>query len=334
MKSVSIIGATGYTGGELLRYLLRHPGVKIAHVTSVSSSGKKIASIHGDLLGKINLTLKKNDPLKISKDSDLVFLCLPHAESASTAKKYLDLGVKVIDLSADFRFKDAALYEKWYKVQHPHPNLLKQAVYGLPEFYREKIKKAKLIANPGCYSTTSILTAAPLIKHKLAVKNSIVIDAKSGISGAGRKVESRYLFCETHENFLAYGVSGHRHLPEIEDQLGAKVTFVPHLLPVNRGILATVYAKLTKKISARDLRKIYADFYEDETFVAVLEEGKYPELKNVQHSNFCQIGVGLDARGETAVAVGVTDNLGKGASGQAVQNMNLALGFREETGLI
>ncbi len=334
MKTVSIIGATGYTGGELLRYLIPHPGVKIVHVTSESSSGKKISAVHQDLLGKISLTLEKNNPEKIAKDSDLVFLCLPHAESAATAKKYLDAGVKVIDLSADFRLKDAKLYEKWYKVQHPHPQLLSQAVYGLPEFYREKIKKAKLIANPGCYSTTSILTAAPLVKHKLVVKNSIVIDAKSGVSGAGKKVDARYIFCETHENFLAYGVSGHRHLPEIEDQLGAKVVFVPHLLPVNRGILSTVYAKLARKISAKDLREVYADFYKDETFVQVLEEGKYPELKSVQHSNFCQIGVGLDSKGETAIAVGVTDNLGKGASSQAVQNMNLVLGFKEETGLI
>ncbi|OGR82385.1 MAG: N-acetyl-gamma-glutamyl-phosphate reductase [Elusimicrobia bacterium RIFCSPLOWO2_01_FULL_54_10] len=333
MKKVSIIGATGYTGGELIRYLLRHPGVRVVHVSSERSAGQKVSALHPDLLGKIDLILHKQDPDKIAKDSDLVFLCLPHAESATAAKRYLDLGVKVIDLSADFRLKSAALYEKWYKVRHPQPALLKQAVYGLTEFYRSKIKGAKLIANPGCYSTTSILTAMPLVKKGLAKRGSIVIDAKSGVSGAGRKVEEKYIFGETHENFLAYGVSGHRHLPEIEQELGVPATFVAHLLPVFRGILVTVYAKLSRKISVKDLHKIYSDFYKGERFVRVLDEGKFPDIRAVQHSNFCHIGVGMDPKGDTAVIVGVTDNLGKGAAGQAVQNMNLVLGFKEETGL-
>lgn len=333
MKRVSVIGATGYTGGELLRYLIRHPGVRVSHVTSEKSAGQKVSAIHSDLLGKFDLALCKNDADKISKDSGLVFLCLPHAESAVWAKRYLDRGVKVIDLSADFRLKDPKSYEKWYKSPHPHPELLKRAVYGLPEIYRNKIRGAKLIANPGCYSTTSILTALPLIKKGWAKNGSVVIDAKSGVSGAGRKIESRYIFCETHENFFAYSVAGHRHLPEIEQELKTSVTFVPHLLPVNRGILATVYAKLSKKVSAAEIQAAYAEFYKGETFVNVLEEGKFPELKSVQNSNFCRIGVGLDPKGETAVLVGVTDNLGKGAAGQAVQNMNLVLGLKEETGL-
>ncbi|OGR88694.1 MAG: N-acetyl-gamma-glutamyl-phosphate reductase [Elusimicrobia bacterium RIFCSPLOWO2_01_FULL_60_11] len=333
MKNVSVIGATGYTGGELLRYLLRHPGVRVSHATSERSAGQKVSVLHTDLAGRLDLTLVKNDPDKISKDSGLVFLCLPHAESAAWAKKYLDRGVKVIDLSADLRLASVKSYEKWYKTTHPHPELLKKAVYGLPELYRAKIKGAKLVANPGCYSTTSILTALPLVKKGWARKGSIVIDAKSGVSGAGRKIESRYLFCEAHENFLAYAVTGHRHLPEIEQELGQSVTFVPHLLPVNRGILATVYAKLSKKISAKELHAAYAEFYKGEAFVKVLDEGKFPELKSVQHTNYCHIGVGLDPKGDTAVLVGVTDNLGKGAAGQALQNMNLVLGFKEGTGL-
>jgi N-acetyl-gamma-glutamyl-phosphate reductase len=189
------------------------------------------------------------------------------------------------------------------------------------------------VANPGCYSTVSILTALPLIKKGWAKKGAVVIDAKSGVSGAGRKIESRYLFCETHENFLAYSVTGHRHLPEIEQELKTQVTFVPHLLPVNRGILATVYAKLSKKISAKELHEVYAEFYKEETFVKVLDEGRFPELKSVQHTNFCHIGVGLDPQRETAILVGVIDNLGKGAAGQAVENMNLVFGFKEEMGL-
>ena len=333
MKNVSVIGASGYTGGELLRYLLRHPWVKIAHCTSESASGRKISSIHGDLEGRLDLVAQKNDVKKIAGDSDLVFLCLPHGQSARYAKAYLDEGLKVIDLSADLRLRSPGIYEKWYKVRNPHPNLIKKAVYGLPEIYREKIRGAMLVANPGCYSTTSILAALPLTKKNLARKGSIVIDAKSGVSGAGKKVESRYLFCETHENFFPYAVSGHRHQPEIEQELGADVTFVPHLLPVQRGILATVYASLARKMSAADLREIYAEYSKDEPFVIVLEEGKFPELKSVQNGNYCHIGVGLDSRGGRAIVAAATDNLGKGASGQAVQNMNLVFGMKEETGL-
>lgn len=339
MINVSVVGATGYTGGELVRALLKHPEAEIRHCTSESYAGKPVSSVHPDLTGRCNIVAEKLNVPRIARDSEVVFLCLPHGESARTAKLFLDRKIKVIDLSADFRLKSAKLYRQWYGVRHPHSELLKKAVYGLPEIYREEIRQSDLIANPGCYATATILSLLPLLKKNLAEARSIVVDAKSGVTGAGKKLESRYLFCEENENFLAYGVANHRHVPEIEqtlsDQAGkaVRMTFVPHLLPVNRGILVTAYAALKKKISSRQLRELFAEFYDGEPFVSVLKEGSFPELKSVQHSNFCQIGVRSDERNQKAVIVGVIDNLGKGASTQAVQNMNLMFHLDETLGL-
>ena len=333
MNRVSIVGATGYTGGELLRILLRHPGIRVTHATSETFAGKNLSSVHPDLLGRCGLVAEKLNVRAVARDTDAAFLCLPHGRSADTAKRFLDLGVRVIDLSADFRLKSLPGYRKWYGSAHPHPRLVPEAVYGLPEIHRRKIAGARLVANPGCYATASILALLPLAKSGRIKPGSVVIDAKSGVSGAGRKVEARYLFCETNENFLAYAVGRHRHAPEIEQELGAQVTFVPHLLPVNRGILVTAYADLKSPDSNAGLSELYRDFYRGEAFVKVLSPGAFPELRAVQNSNFCHIGVATAARGRRAVVVGVIDNLGKGASGQAVQNMNILLGMDEKSGL-
>ncbi len=330
---VSIIGASGYTGGELVYYLLKHPYAEILHCTSNSFAGELISKAHPTLSISSNIKFEKCDVDKISKDSDLVFLCLPHARSAEMAKQFLEKKVKVIDLSADFRLKSKSLYEKWYG-PHPCPELLKSAVYGLCELYRKEVKGANLVANPGCYATATILSAIPLIKKGILQKNSLVVDAKSGTSGAGKKLDTKYLFCEVNENFFAYALEGHRHWPEIQQVLGQNFTFVPHLLPVERGILVTLYAQLKKKLSRAALWSIYDQFYKGEPFVQVLPEGAFPQLRSVQKSNFCQIGVQVDSTGHKAIIVGVIDNLGKGASGQAVQNMNLMFHLNETCGLI
>lgn len=341
MIRAAIIGATGYTGGELLRYLLRHPSVSIAHCTSESSPGKSVFDFHPGVFPREgrDIILEKCDPKKIGKDVDVVFTCLPHGHSARTAKQFLDGGAKVIDLSADYRLKSASVYKQWYGAAHPHPELLKKAVYGLPEKYREEIMRADLIANPGCYATTSILTILPLIEHNLVDPKSVIVDAKSGVSGAGKKLEHKYLFCEADENFSAYAVSKHRHMPEIEQEVSVQnrkvsLTFVPHLLPLSRGILAAVYASLKKKLGTAQLLNIYKNFYADEPFVRVLEEGKFPDLKSVQYSNYYLVGAKVDERNQRVIAIGVLDNLAKGASSQAVQNMNLLFGFEETSGLL
>lgn len=341
MLKVSVIGATGYTGGELIRTLLKHPQVKITHCTSESFAGQPIFSIHPDLSGRCELIAEKCHVDVIAKNSDLVFLCLPHGSSAKLAKRFLEKKIKVVDLSADFRLKSNALYKKWYGTKHPCPELLKKSVYGLPEIYREQIKRADLIANPGCYATATILTLLPLISGNIVKTGYIIVDAKSGLSGAGKKVDPRYLFCETHENFSAYAVGRHRHCPEIEQELSflssptpVSLTFVPHLLPINRGILVTAYADLKKKISTASLLRLYAEFYAEEPFVVILPENSFPEIKSVQNSNFCQIGVRVDEKNQRAIMVGAIDNLGKGASSQAIQNMNLIFQLGETSGLL
>lgn len=334
MINVSILGATGYTGGELIRTLLRHPEVRVTHITSETCPGQPIDSIHQDLAGRTDLVLEKRDISAIARDSDLAFLCLPHGKSAKAGKQLLDKGLKVVDLSADFRLKTESRFQKTYGIRHPHPKLLKQAVYGIPEIHRKKIAASSLVANPGCYSTAAILAAHPLFKKGLAKAGSLIVDAKSGVSGAGRKVDPRYIFCETNENFFAYAVGRHRHAPEIEQELKTTVTFVPHLLPINRGILATVYVDLKKPVSGTALRKIYTEAYAGEPFILVLPEGSFPEIKSVQHSNFCHIGVRSGSQGRRAIIVAAIDNLGKGASSQAVQNMNLMCGLDERMGLL
>lgn len=341
MIRAAVVGATGYTGAELLQYLLRHPRARVTHCTSESSAGKRLSEVHPWLTGRDlgKMRLENLDAAAVAGDSDVAFLCLPHGQSARTGQALLERKVKVIDLSADFRLKSAAVYEEWYG-EHPCPDLLRRAVYGLPEIHRKKIAKADLVANPGCYATGTALTLLPLVKSGLAKKGSIVVDAKSGTSGAGKKIEARYLYCEVNENFLAYGVARHRHVPEIEQTLSEAagsditLTFVPHLLPVNRGILVTAYADLKKRVSTADLLKVYSRFYSGEPFVKVLDEGRFPELQPVQRTNFCHIGLRVDERHGRAVVLGVIDNLGKGASSQAVQNMNLLFRLEETTGLL
>jgi N-acetyl-gamma-glutamyl-phosphate reductase len=276
---------------------------------------------------------------KISKESDVVFLCLPHGASAEVAKKFFDDKIKVIDLSADFRYKDIAVYEDTYKVTHPAKALNACAVYGLPELYKKDIAKADIVANPGCYTTTSILSLYPLLKDGLVGGDNIIIDAKSGVSGAGKKVELSYNFCEQNENFKAYSVTVHRHTSEIEQELSLaagrrlKICFTPHLLPVNRGIFATIYCDLSPKISDAQIEQSYKKFYKNAPFVKINDSGIMPELKNVRGSNMCEIGFKADRRLSKLIICGVTDNLIKGASGQAVQNMNLMFGLDESCGL-
>jgi N-acetyl-gamma-glutamyl-phosphate reductase len=341
MIRVSIIGATGYTGGELLRYLIRHPEVKLAHLTSENFAGQPIHTLHKFLKGRCGILCEKANPAAIAEDSDVVFLGLPHGASAKTAAALLAKGVKVIDLSADFRLQNLATYTRWYG-KHPVPKLIKEAVYGLPERYRDDIRQTRLVAAPGCYSTTSILAGLPLMAKGLLGKGPVIIDAKSGISGAGRKTEIVYLYSEANETMQAYGLKGHRHQPEILQEwqraagkkAGIDLIFVPHLVPMNRGIFITLYAPLAKRMSAQTLRDIYLDYYLREPFVTVLEANESPEVKGVSYTNHCQIGVTVDPSGQRAIIMAVTDNLGKGASSQAVQCMNLMFGLPETTGLL
>ncbi|MBI5043627.1 MAG: N-acetyl-gamma-glutamyl-phosphate reductase, partial [Nitrospirae bacterium] len=298
-----------------------------------------VAQLFPNLKEKTDLCFEKNNPALISKKADFIFLCLPHCAAMDSAKAYLKYGKKVVDLSADFRLKDYKIYEKWYKEKHTAKDLLKRAVYGLPELYRDKIKKAVLVANPGCYPTSAILAIAPLLKSKWAkgVDLPIIIDSKSGVSGAGRGAEAAYLFTEANESVRAYKIGTHRHTPEIEQELSKaadkniKVSFTPHLIPMNRGILSTIYIK--KRIDVKALLLHYKGFYENEPFVRVLDSGALPDTKNVRGSNICEIGVVEDKRIGMIVIVSAIDNLIKGASGQAIQNMNIMMGFDEECGL-
>ena len=344
MIRVSIIGASGYTGGELLRYLIRHPEVKLAHLTSENFAGQPIHTLHKFLKGRCSLILEKANPAAIAQNSDVVFLGLPHGASAKTAAALLAKGVKVIDLSADFRLKNLAQYTRWYG-PHPEPKLIKEAVYGLPERYREAIRRARLIAAPGCYSTTSILAGLPLVAKGLLGAGQMILDAKSGVSGAGRKVDAMYLFAEDNESMQAYGLKGHRHFPEIvqewqqaaadaKKKTKVDLVFVPHLIPMNRGIFVTLYAPLAKKIRVEALREAYLSYYLREPFVTVLAPHESPEIKGVTFTNHCQIGVSIEPSGQRAVIMAVTDNLGKGASSQAIQCMNLMFNLDEATGLL
>ena len=336
---IAIVGSSGYTGGELFRILLQHPGVVVTAVTSEKSAGKPITDIFPHLLGLTDLVCEPLDPAAIAKKADLAFLALPHVTAQEAAFHLRKLGVKVIDLSADYRLADPSVYEKWYEHRHQYPDLLKAAVYGLPELHRERIRKASLIANPGCYPTSAILGLAPVIAKKLIDSTTIVIDSKSGVSGAGRSPALAYHYPEANEGLMAYKVGAHRHTPEIEQELsllaGAQVTlsFTPHLVPMNRGILSTIYGSLTGPADTGKLQAVFQDFYRNEPFVRVLQPGQFPNVRNVRGSNFCDIGVHADVRTGRAVIVTVIDNLVKGASGQAVQNMNLMAGFEESAGL-
>lgn len=342
MLKVAIVGASGYTGVELIRLLSNHPKVEITAVTSEQSAGKNIASIFSSLTGVFERTLESLSIDNVASKADLIFTALPHQKAMDVVPRFLKAGKCVIDLSADFRIKDTATYGEWYE-EHKAPELLKEAIYGLPELHREEIKDAMLVANPGCYPTSAILALAPLLKNGLIDTSSIVIDSKSGVSGAGRSVTQDTHFPEVNEGFKAYKVAEHRHTPEIEQELsilaGASITvsFTPHLLPVNRGILSTIYASLISQEpgvrSQEELNDLYDEFYKDERFVRVYPKDAFPNINNVKGSNFCNIGVKLDKRTNRVVIISAIDNLVKGASGQAVQNMNIMYGFPEDTGL-
>ncbi len=322
-----------------MRILLNHPKATVTAVTSEKSAGRPITDIFSHLSGLTGLVCEPLDPDAIAGKADFVFLALPHVTAQEAGQKFHKLGKKVVDLSADYRLSDPAVYEKWYEHRHQYPELLKIAVYGLPELHREKIKKAVLVANPGCYPTGAILGLAPLIQKGMIEPGSIVIDSKSGVSGAGRGLSLAHHYPEANEGLAAYKIGTHRHTPEIEQELsllagsGVTVSFTPHLVPMNRGILSTIYGRLVKDADTAALCSLFADFYKSEPFVRVLPKGDFPNVRNLRGSNFCDIGVYSDPRTGRAVVVTAIDNLVKGASGQAVQNMNIMMGFEETDGL-
>jgi len=340
MIRVAIVGATGYTGGELLRILKRHPEVRVVHVTSESSAGKRLEEVHPDLRTDYDLTLESLNDRRLAADSDVAFFALPHGAGSKSIAAFLSEGRKVVDISADFRLRDVRTYEAWYKVKHAAPKLLAEAVYGLPELFRAKILGARLVANPGCYATATILALAPLLKHGLIKPETIVVDAKSGVSGAGKKLDPMYHFPECAENFQAYAVNKHRHMPEIEQALKdvsgkpVAITFVPHLVPMTRGILANAYASLKRRMTTADVRAIYEEDYGKERFIRLLPEGCWPRTADVGRTNYADVNLTVDARTNRVVVMTAIDNLVKGASGQAVQNMNLIFGRNETTGLL
>ncbi len=336
---VAVIGATGYTGVELIRLLSRHPGVQVTAVTSESYVDSSIGEVFPSLSGTVDLTCRKFDPEEVAKAADLIFLALPHKTAMGAAVQLLPWGKKVIDLSADFRLRDPRAYRHWYGVDHVAPELLGEAVYALPEVYRRSLASARLAAVPGCYPTAALLGLLPLVKRELIDPESIVIDAISGASGAGRKVELPLHFSELQENIRAYNVARHRHTPEIEQEISRwlgreiAITFTPHLAPAVRGILATITATLMVSRGTEELLGVYREWYQREPFVRVLREGHVPETKHVRGSNYCDIGVVVDGRTRRCIVVVAIDNLVKGASGQAVQAMNLMSGLDERTAL-
>lgn len=337
MIKVGIIGGTGYTGVELLRLLCMHPKVQLTVITSRGEAGRQVADLFPNLRGHVNLAFSEPDEKQLAT-CDLVFAATPNGIAMQHARALVHAGVKLIDLAADFRLQDPALWEQWYGMPHACPELLAEAVYGLPEMNRDRIKNARIVANPGCYPTAVQLGFLPLIEKKFVDVHTLIADAKSGVSGAGRKAEVHTLFSEAADSFKAYGVPGHRHLPEIQQQLqrlnGASVglTFVPHLMPVIRGMHATLYARLT--INDIDLQSLYQERYAQEPFVDVLPSGSHPDTRSVRASNLCRIALHRPQGGDTVVVLAVIDNLVKGAAGQAVQNMNILFGLAETTGLM
>jgi N-acetyl-gamma-glutamyl-phosphate reductase len=339
MLKVAICGGSGYTGGELLRILSQHPKVKVTAVTSEQSAGKKVIELFPSLHTYANVTFQPLVKEKLLTKADLFFMALPHAASQEAVDYFFSNGKKVIDLSADFRLSEPLIYEEWYNVPHNFKKTLTKSVYGLPELHRERVTKSSLVANPGCYPTGAILGLYPVLKSKLVKTNGIVIDSKSGTSGAGRKTSSKFSFCEVNEGFKAYGIGTHRHTPEIEQELSfiakknIKVTFTPHLLPVNRGILSTIYAEMIRKTDTKTLLGLYNNTFAHEPFVKVLDEDSFPNIHSVKGTNFCQIGLKVNPRTNKLIIVTAIDNLVKGAAGQAIQNMNIMMGFKETAGL-
>ncbi len=338
MIKVGIIGASGYTGAELARVLYGHPEAALTVATSRQYAGKPLSEVFPNLKGKADITCVDAEVEDLIEQADLFFTAVPHQTAMAIVPHLIEAGKKVVDLSADFRIHDAGVYEQWYQA-HTAPQYLEQAVYGLPELHRDQICKSRLVANPGCYPTSIILGVAPLLEKGLVDPETLIADSKSGTSGAGRSAQTGTLYCEVADGFRAYKVGEHRHTPEIEQEIsllcGKQVTisFTPHLVPMSRGILSTVYAKAVKSLDGEDIRKIYADFYRDEPFVRLCPPGAYPATQYVRGSNFCDIGFKYDRRTGRIIILSAIDNLVKGAAGQAVQNMNLICGFPEELGL-
>lgn len=339
MLKIGIIGATGYAGGELVRLLLGHKEAEIVWYGSRSYVDQKYASIYQNMFQIVENTCLDDNMEAMAEQVDVIFTATPQGLCASLVNEDILNKVKIIDLSADFRIKDVKVYEKWYGIEHKSPQYIQEAVYGLCEVNREAVKKARLVANPGCYPTCSFLSVYPLVKEGLIDPNTLIIDAKSGTSGAGRGAKVDNLFCEVNENIKAYGVAGHRHTPEIEEHLSraAKepvlINFTPHLVPMQRGILVTAYASLKREISYEEVKAVYDRYYNKETFVRVLEKDVCPQTRWVEGSNFVDVNFKIDPRTRRIVMMGAMDNLVKGAAGQAVQNMNLMFGIEETEGL-
>ena len=339
MIRAGVLGGTGYAGIETVRLLCAHPEVKITRIVSKTFAGQKISDVYKNIRGICDITCCELDEKDIAENCDVVFTALPHGASKSVIPGLYEKGLKIIDLSGDFRYNDEKVYEKWYGEPHSNPELLKDSVYGLCELHRNEIKKTRLVGNPGCYTTCSITALAPLVAAKIIDKRSIIIDAKSGVTGAGRSAILPNLFCECTETMKAYKVAAHRHTSEIEQELsliaGEEIilSFTPHLAPMKRGILATCYANLTSDKSCSEIIDIYKDFYKNEEFIRVYNEGELPEIKHISGSNYIGLGIVKDSRLNRVIVVSCIDNLIKGAAGQAVQNMNLLFDIPEKTGL-
>ncbi len=335
MIRAGVLGGTGYAGIETVRILLRHPEVEITRIVSQSYAGQKIAEVYPNLMGICDITCSALDVDDIAKNCDVVFTALPHGASKEVIPSLYAKGLKVIDLSGDFRYNDPAVYEAWYGEKHSNPELLEESVYGLCELHREEIKQARLIGNPGCYTTCSITALAPLVHAGIVDNRSLIIDAKSGVTGAGRGLNLPSLFCECTETMKAYKVATHRHTSEIEQELSLLagediiLSFTPHLAPMKRGILATCYANLTENKTAEELVDLYRNFYEGDPFIRIYDAGTLPEVKHISGSNYIGIGLTVDKRLNRVIVVSCIDNLIKGAAGQAVQNMNLLFGLPE-----
>jgi N-acetyl-gamma-glutamyl-phosphate reductase len=339
MIKVGIIGATGYAGAELVRLLLQREDVEIVWYGSRSYVGQDFASVYRNVVHLTDEPCKDDDMATLAEIADVIFTATPQGFCASQVTEEILSKTKIIDLSADFRIKDVNVYEKWYKISHATPQFIPEAVYGLPEINRDKIKNARLIANPGCYPTCSFLSVYPMVKEGLVDPNTLIIDAKSGTSGAGRSAKVDSLYCEVNESMKPYGVATHRHTPEIEEQLSyaagkpVTISFTPHLVPMNRGILATAYATLTRPVTTEEVKAVYDKYYGNEYFVRVLKPGEVPQTRWVEGSNFADVAFKIDERTNRIVMMGAIDNMVKGAAGQAMQNMNLLFGLPENTGL-
>lgn len=339
MIKVGIIGATGYAGGELVRILMGHKDAEIKWYGSRSYVDQKYADVYRNMFQIVDAKCMDDNMEELADQVDVIFTATPQGLCASLVNEEILSKTKIIDLSADFRLKDVNVYEEWYKIEHKAPQYIDEAVYGLCEINRDLVKSARIVANPGCYTTCSILTAYPLAKEGLIDMSTLIIDAKSGTSGAGRGAKLPNLYCEVNENIKAYGVATHRHTPEIEEQLGyasgekVVLNFTPHLVPMNRGILATEYATLKKKVTYEEVKAVYDQYYAKEKFVRVLDRDVCPETKWVEGSNYVDIGFKIDPRTNRIIMMGAIDNLVKGAAGQAAQNMNLLFGLPEDEGL-